>query len=160
MTKEEILKDARTRVQRAGFTMPEEEINYVMYKHDQCKKMMCQLMKTDFPFARITYDVIVNRTTFRNYMVDTVSKKSDMTPHELNTARSQALEKANKRMIDIPYEGFEPYAIVKFEYTLKVHDTSVNSLIHAIEERNGLYGFLWFDFDEPQTEDSMPIIKW
>lgn len=75
MTKEEILKEARARVQHTGCTVPEEEINYVMYKYDQCKKMMCQLMKTDFPFARITYDVIVNRTTFRNYMVDTVSKK-------------------------------------------------------------------------------------
>ena len=80
-------------------------------------------------------------------------------PHELNMARSQALEKANKRMMDIPYEGFEPYAIVKFEYTLKVNDITVNTLNHAIEERNGLYRFLWFDFDEPQTEDSMPIIK-
>jgi hypothetical protein len=160
MTKEEILKEARSRVQRAGFTMPEENMDYIMHKCEQCKKMMCQLMKTDFPYAKITYDVIVNKTTFRNYMVDTVSAKSDMTPHELNIARVQALERANKRMTDIPYEGFEPYAIVKFEYTLKVYDTSVNTLNHAIEERNGLYGFLWFDFDEPQTEDSMPIIKW
>lgn len=160
MAKEEILKEARTRVQHAGFTIQEEEMNCIMYKREQCKKMMCQLMKTNFPLARITYDVIVNRTTYRNYMVDTVSKKSDMTPHELNMARSQALETANKRMMDIPYEGFEPYAIVKFEYALKVYDTSVNTLNHAIKERNGLYGFLRFGFDEPQTEDSMPIIKW
>lgn len=74
MTKEEILKEARTRVQRAGFTIPEEEMNYIMYKREQCKKMMRQLMKTDFPLAKITYDVIVNRTTYRNFMVDTVSK--------------------------------------------------------------------------------------
>lgn len=53
MTKEEILKEARTGAQRPRFTMP-EEINYVMYGYDQCKKMLCQLMKTDFPFARIT----------------------------------------------------------------------------------------------------------
>lgn len=159
MTKEETSKEARTRAQCAGFTIPEEEMNCIMHERDRCKKMMCRLMKTDFPFARMTYGVIVNKTTCRNHMVDTVSAKSDMTPHELNMARSQALEKANKRMTDIPYEGFEPYAMVKFEYALKAHDTPANTLNHATGERNGLYGFLWFGFDEPQTEDSMPTIK-
>lgn len=52
MTKEEILKEARTEY-NTRFTMP-EEINYVMYGYDKCKKMLCQLMKTNFPFARIT----------------------------------------------------------------------------------------------------------
>lgn len=40
MTKKEIIKEAYTRVQRAGFTIPEEEMKYIIYKHDQCKKMM------------------------------------------------------------------------------------------------------------------------
>ena len=156
MTLEDIFKNAKSRIQTCGVS--EDSIEYRRYKLEQKKKLMKNLMDSDYQFANIYYDVLVNRADFRRYMVGTVKRNWDSTPDELNKSRTEALEKAESRMVTVPTEGYEPYAVVTLEYHLDINKTSVESLDLAIEDQNGMFAFLWFDFEN--EKESLPLITW
>lgn len=160
MEKEKILEEAKAMTRHGGFGyIYNPSLEYESYRIRQIMNEVSSIMKNEFfPFTEVRYSVLVRREKFRAYMVNTVSTQPDMTPHELNSKRVEALNNADKRMEDVGIDGYEDYGIVHLKYVCETRKMSIDMMLNAVEDKNNVFAFLWFDYE--QQNDVFPTIKW
>lgn len=127
----------------------------------QTKRKIVEIMETvETPLLMITYDALVNRSVYKHYVYDSVSGY-DLQPNELNEKREKKLMEAEKRMKEIPVEGYEQYAIVSFMLNCRRDEVSLQTLRGSIATTGRLGVFLWYDFRDGKKDNFMlPIITW
>lgn len=160
----EVLDMAR-RMVGCSSAFVDEEVNQMHYGYFlwQTRRKISEIMDScESPLLQVTYDALVNRNSYLLHIKNSVGGYN-MEPHELNMKREEELQKAMERMQEIPVEGYERYAIVKYSLNLKMDTISVSELRKCVASScsNGnISVFLWYDFNKRREDLMFPIITW
>lgn len=143
-----------------SYVDPETDQEHYSYFLWQTRKKISEIMETvDAPWLQVSYDCLINRNAYLLYAKNSVGRY-DMTPHELNMKREEAMQAALDRMEDVPVSGYDEYAIIKFIYNTETERISLSGLRTTVASTGRLASFLWYDFNNRENSLMFPIITW
>ena len=117
----------------------------------------------DSPVFQVTYDALVHRESYLNYVYKTIFStisSCGLTPHELNMKREKKMEEEKKGIKDVPVSGYDNFGIVKYNINMKIENTSIEHLRNCVASDGKISVFLWYDFTNNNKNLNIPIITW
>lgn len=143
----------------AYFDADVDQAHYRYFFWQTRKKISDIMLNIDTPIFRVTYDALVHRTSYLDYVYKTVGFYG-LTLHELNMKREEKMEEAEKRFQDVPVSGYDDFGIVKFNINMTIEKTSIEYLRNCVATGGKMSAFLWYDFTNNNKNLSIPIITW
>lgn len=157
----EVLDMAKTMLMCSPMFMDEKtDEKHYGYFIWQTKKKISEVMDScETPFLQITYDALVERKSYMKYVMNGVGGYN-LDPHELNMKREFELQQAVNRMKDIPVDGYERYAIIKYSINTEIDKLCISTLRESVASKGKVAVFLWYDFNKRKDDLMFPIITW
>ena len=143
----------------AYFDTDVDQTHYQYFIWQTRKKISDIMLNVDTPIFQVTYDALVHRKSYLNYVYKTIGSYG-LTPHELNMKREEKLEEEEKRFEDVPVSGYDDFGIVKFNINMTIENTSIESLRNYVAAGGKISAFLWYDFTNNNKNLIIPIITW
>lgn len=157
----EVLDMAKTMLKcSSSFIDPETDQKHYGYFLWQTRRKISEVMDSvETSIFQITYDALVDRNAYMLYAKNNVGGYN-LEPHELNMKREEAIKEAVERFKDIPIQGYERYAIIKYTINLEINNLCISTLRNYVASTGKVSTFLWYDFNKRRDDLMFPIITW
>jgi len=157
----EILDMAKQMLQfNSAYMISEVNEKHYCYFLRQTRRKLAEIMDTmDAPLGIITYDILVNRAAYKRYIYEQVGG-CDLTPHELNKKREERLKETERNFKDVPVDGYDNFAIIKYTLQYETEQLSLRYLRGVVAATGKIGAFLWYDFKNENKNLNIPIITW
>ena len=121
------------------------------------------MLNTDGDIVQVTYDALVYRKSYLNYVYKTISSTISsygLTPHELNMKREEKMKEEEKGFKDVPVSGYDNFGIVKYNINMTINNITIEHLRNCVAANGNISVFLWYDFTNNNKNLNIPIITW
>lgn len=136
-----------------------DKTHYQYFIWQTRKKISDIMLNIDGDIVQVTYDALVHRKSYLNYVYKTISSYG-LTPHELNMKREEKMEEEEKGFKDVPVSGYDDFGIVKYNINMTINNTSIEHLRNCVATGGNISVFLWYDFTNNNKNLNIPIITW
>ena len=140
-----------------------DKTHYQYFIWQTRKKISDIMLNTDGDIVQVTYDALVHRKSYLNYVYKTISSTISsygLTPHELNMKREEKMKEEEKGFKDVPVSGYDNFGIVKYNINMTINNTSIEHLRNCVAANGNISVFLWYDFTNNNKNLNIPIITW
>lgn len=136
-----------------------DKTHYQYFIWQTRKKISDIMLNTDGDIVQVTYDALVHRKSYLNYVYKTISSYG-LTPHELNMKREEKMEEVEKGFKDVPVSGYDDFGIVKYNINMTINNITIEHLRNCVAVNGNISVFLWYDFTNNNKNLNIPIITW